>query len=76
MADLLGGDEPLLVTRHGKVSGVYLPLEEADRIPLDLRLELSAVLGRHLDRLLVSAGVDDAEIQADFDAHRRSRRGR
>ncbi|MDA2938623.1 type II toxin-antitoxin system Phd/YefM family antitoxin [Acidobacteria bacterium AH-259-A15] len=28
-AALLGGDEPVVVTRHGKVSGVYLPLERS-----------------------------------------------
>ena len=27
-ADLLSGGEPVLVTRHGHVSGVYLPLDE------------------------------------------------
>jgi hypothetical protein len=42
-AVLFGGNEPLLVTRHGKVSGVYVPLNEADRLPEDLRRELSVV---------------------------------
>jgi hypothetical protein len=40
-AALLGGDEPVLVTKHGKISGVYLPLEEPDKIPDDLRRELA-----------------------------------
>ena len=31
-ATLLGGDEPVLVTKHGKVSGVYLPLEDPDKL--------------------------------------------
>jgi len=72
MATLMGGDEPILVTRHGKVSGLYLPHE----IPGDIRRELAGVLGRHLDRLLEASGIDEASIQADFDAHRRSRRRR
>jgi len=25
----VSGDEPVLLTRHGKVSGLYLPLEDA-----------------------------------------------
>ncbi len=76
MAALLGGHEPILVTRHGKVSGLYLPLDNPHEIPDDIRRELAFVLGRHLDRLLGASGIDEADIQADFDAHRRSRRRR
>lgn len=76
MAALLGGDEPVLVTKHGKVSGLYLPLDNPDEIPDDIRREVVGVLGRHLDRLLEASGVGEAEIQADFDVHRRRRRRR
>jgi hypothetical protein len=73
-AQLLGGDEPLLVTRHGKISGLYLPLEDADRIPQDLRRELGRVLADHLARQLAASGVTEEEILKDFRAFRRSRR--
>ena len=73
-AELLGGDEPIVVTRHGRVSGVYLPLDEPDRLPTDLRRELAAVLGRHLRRLLEAQGVTDDEVAGDFRAHRERRR--
>jgi len=73
-AELLGGDEPLLVTRHGKISGLYLPLEDANRIPQDLRRELGRVLSAHLARQLAAAGRTEEEIQQDFDAFRRRRR--
>ena len=32
-ATLFGSGEPVLVTRHGRVSGVYVPLDEPDRLP-------------------------------------------
>ena len=73
-AALLGGNEPVLVTKHGKVSGVYLPLEDPDKLPDDLRLELVSVLGRHLGKLLAQRGITEKKISKDFDAHRRSRR--
>lgn len=76
MASFFGGGELVLVTRHGKVSGLFLPLEDPDRIPTDLRLELVEVLGKHLDRLLAAQGITEDEIQADFDAHRARRRRR
>jgi hypothetical protein len=76
MAALLAGDEPILVTKHGKVAGLYLPLDDPDEIPDDIRREVVGVIGRHLDRLLEASGVEEAEIQADFDVDRRRRRRR
>ena len=73
MASLLGGDEPVLITRHGKISGLYLPLEKPDRLPDDLPRELSSVLGQYLARLLDTQGVNEDQIQKDFDANRRRR---
>ena len=69
-AALFGSGEPILVTRHGKVSGVYVPLDEPDRLPDDLRRELVAVLGRHLAKVLERKGVTEREIAEDFHAYR------
>jgi hypothetical protein len=68
------GETPLVVTRGGKISGVYLPLDEPELLPQDLRRELSRVLARHLSELLDAQGVTEEEIQQDFDAFRRRRR--
>jgi hypothetical protein len=70
----VSGEEPVLLTRHGKVSGLYLPLEDASRIPDDLRRELASVLGTHLARLFEARGVSERELEKDFRAHRRRRR--
>lgn len=63
--------EPILVTRHGRVSGLYVPLDEPDRIPDDLRKDIVRVLGEHLSRQLDAAGVREEEVLEDFNAHRR-----
>jgi PHD/YefM family antitoxin component YafN of YafNO toxin-antitoxin module len=73
-ADFFGSSEPVLVTRHGKVSGVYVPLDEPDRLPDDLRRELVAVLGRHLAKVLEHKGITEREIAEDFHAYRQRRR--
>ncbi|MCX7014816.1 MAG: hypothetical protein NTW86_20085 [Candidatus Sumerlaeota bacterium] len=73
-AALLGGHEPVVVTRHGKVSGLYLPLDEADRLPADLKGELARVLGAHLSAMIEKKGVSEKEILEDFHAHRGRRR--
>jgi hypothetical protein len=70
-AALFGSGEPVLVTRHGRVSGVYVPLDEPDRLPDDLRRELARVLGRHLAKLLERKKVTERDIAEDFDAYRR-----
>ena len=76
LAALFGGHEPVLVTKHGKLSGLYLPLDDPDHVPADLRREMSTILGKHLDALLKAHGVTEEAAQEDFDAHRRRRRGR
>lgn len=72
--EALGGDEPVLVTRGGQVSGVYLPLKEHGVQSDDLRRELLSLLGRHISESLEARGITEEEIQKDFDAHRRRRR--
>ena len=69
-----GSREPVLVTKHGKVSGVYVPLEDPDRLPNDLRKDLTVVLGRHLAKVLRRKGITELDIKKDFDAYRRRRR--
>jgi hypothetical protein len=73
-AALFGSGEPVLVTRHGRVSGIYVPLDEPDRLPDDLRRELAGVVGRHLAKVLERKGVTERDITEDFDAYRRRRR--
>jgi antitoxin (DNA-binding transcriptional repressor) of toxin-antitoxin stability system len=73
-AVLFSSGEPVLVTKHGKVSGVYVPLGEPDRLPDDLRRELVGVVGRHLAKVLSRKGVTERNIKEDFDAYRRRRR--
>lgn len=75
-ADYFGGKEPFFVMKHGKVSGVFIPLEDSDRLPDDWRREISKVLGLHLSRLLDLRGVSEKDILEDFLDSRRSRRGR
>ena len=73
-AALFGSGEPVLVTKHGKVSGVYVPLDKPGRLPDDLRRGLAMVLGKHLAKLLERKRVKEKEITEDFDAYRRRRR--
>lgn len=74
MTELLGGKEPVLVTRRGRISGLYLPLGDLDRIPQGLRRELGRMLSAHLAKQLAASGRTEEEVQLDFDAFRQRRR--
>ena len=68
------GDEPVLIRRSGRISGIYVPLEESGPLSGELRREMIGVLGRHISELLDEQGISEKEIHEDFSAHRRSRR--
>ena len=70
----LGSGEPVLVTKHGKVFGVYVPLDEPDRLPDELRRELTGGVGKYLAKALELKGVSERDVKEDFRAYRRRRR--
>ena len=49
-ATFFGSHDPVLVTRHGKVSGVYIPLDQPNDLPDDLAREVARNLGVYLSR--------------------------
>src|SRR5216684_8911338 len=48
---LFRSDDPILVTRRGKVAGVFLPWHEAS-LPVDFKRELFAMLSAEIGRQL------------------------
>lgn len=74
MGEILSSDEPVLVTREGQVSGLYLPLKKRGAGSDDPRWELISLLERYISETLEAQGVTEEEIQEDFNAFRRLRR--
>ena len=75
-ASLMQGGEPVLVTRHGKVAGLFLPLAHPDQMPDDLRRGLLDKISASIWEQLTKQGATEAEIMRDFERFkkRRSRR--
>lgn len=69
-------EEPVLVTRHGKAAGLYLPIEHPESFPLELRKELLISLGQSISRSLEKKGISEEKLIADFDAFKKTRRRR
>jgi hypothetical protein len=70
---LLRSDDPILVTRRGKVAGVFLPWKEAS-LPVDFKRELFSMLTQEISRELKKKRISEKSILQDFEQWRRERR--
>ena len=69
-------EEPVLVTRHGKVTGLYLPMEHPDNFPFELRKEILVRLGEYISRSLEKKGIEEEKLLAGFESFKKNRRRR
>jgi prevent-host-death family protein len=74
IAELLDGDEPVLVTRHGKNAAVLYPLNDSKKIPAEIRRKLLRDITADVAKQLDAKRVTDEEIERDFAAFKKSRR--
>jgi hypothetical protein len=70
---LLRSKDPILVTRRGRLAGVFFPWPEAS-LPLELKRELFSVLSKEVGRQIKKRGLNEQEIAEDFESWRKSRR--
>ena len=70
---LLKSEDPILVTRRGRVAGVFLPWRDAS-LPIDLRRELFSMLAADIGRQLKKKRVSEKDILEDFSRWRKARR--
>lgn len=71
---LVRGDEVVLVTWHGRLQSVLLPLKDIRKLPRELRMEFLEQTGRELRRHFRKLGVTEKELLEGFQAWRQSRR--
>jgi hypothetical protein len=69
---LFRSDDPILVTRRGKVAGVFLPWREAI-LPVDFKRELFAMLTTEIARNLKKKRVTEKKVLQDFERWRKGR---
>jgi hypothetical protein len=70
---LLRSKEPILITRRGKMAGLFFPATEG-MLPIDLKRELFRMLSAEIGRQVKAAGSSEGEILKDFDEWRDKRR--
>ena len=72
-AGMLRAKDPILVTRRGRLAGIFFPSPEST-LPLELKRELFAVLSAEVARQIAKRGLNEEEILADFQSWRKKRR--
>jgi hypothetical protein len=71
---LLKSKDPILVTRRGRLAGIFFPWPEGT-LPLELKREMFSVLSDQVRRQIKMRGLSEEKIVADFDSWRK-RKGR
>ena len=69
----LRSKDPVLVTRRGRLAGVFFPRPEAS-LPIEFKRELFAALTSGIVRQLRKGGLKEEEIVADFQSWRKRKR--
>ncbi len=72
-AGMLRAKAPVLVTRRGRLAGIFFPRPEST-LPLELKRELFAVLSAEVARQIANRGLNEEDILADFQSWRKKRR--
>ena len=70
---LLRPKDPVLVTRRGRLVGVFFPCPQTT-LPLELKREVFGMLGRVIAHQLRRRGPSEGEVLADFERWRKERR--
>jgi antitoxin (DNA-binding transcriptional repressor) of toxin-antitoxin stability system len=74
--ELVSGNEIVFVTKHGKLSGLLVPLGQPDQLPVELRRDLLERLGTAISRHLEERGVSERQVLRDFQSWKKDSRAR
>jgi len=70
---LLRSRDPILVTRRGRLAGVFFPCPEGT-MPVELKREVFSVLSEEVRRQVSKRSLSEGEILADFESWRKDKR--
>ena len=72
--ELARGDEIVFITRHGKLTGILVPLAEPVELPVELRQQMLERIGAAISKHLGERGVSEKQVTRDFEAWKKRRR--
>jgi hypothetical protein len=65
--------DPILVTRRGRLAGLFFPWPERT-LPIELKRELFSVLSDQVRKQVARQGLSEDEVIRDFDSWRKKKR--
>ena len=71
---LLRSRDPILVTRRGRLAGVFFPCPEGTLLPIELKREVFTIFSDEMRRQVKKRGLSEDEIAEDFKSWRKTRR--
>jgi hypothetical protein len=72
-AGMLRAKDPILVTRRGRLAGIFFPRPETT-LPVELKREMFSVLSAEVARQIAKRGLSEEEVLTDFQSWRKKRR--
>jgi hypothetical protein len=70
---MLRAKDPILVTRRGRLAGIFFPRPEST-LPVELKSEMFGILSAEVARQIRRRGLSEGEILADFASWRKAKR--
>jgi hypothetical protein len=70
---MLRAKDPILVTRRGKLAGIFFPRPETT-LPVEFKREMFGILSAEIGRQIRRRGLSEEEILADFASWRKAKR--
>jgi hypothetical protein len=70
---MLRAKDPILVTRRGRLAGIFFPRPETT-LPVELKREMFAVLSAEIARQVRKRGLTEEDVLADFAEWRKAKR--
>jgi hypothetical protein len=64
--------DPLLITRRGRLAGIFFPTPEAT-LPRELKSELFTCLSAEIGRRIRRQGQSEKDVEAGFESWRKTR---
>jgi len=74
LADYSKEGDMVLVTNHGKMVGCFLPLEKSENLPIEMKKEFIAQMGRNIASALSLRKTSEKDVLDDFKNFKKRRR--
>src|SRR5215469_4969497 len=70
---MLRAKDPILVTRRGRLAGIFFPRPETT-LPVELKREMFGILSAEVARQVRKRGLNEEDVLADFAGWRKAKR--